>query len=77
MFNVSEIENMMHILEEMVDEKLAVSLLQKFNELNSLQGKLALNFDQNLSHEEWKQEFDRVTEEMKKLIIEIRKYESK
>ena len=54
MIDNSEVERILEILENMQDEDLAVELLGEFNRSSSELGKLLLNLDKTLSHDEWK-----------------------
>ncbi|OFZ23803.1 MAG: hypothetical protein A2202_01730 [Bdellovibrionales bacterium RIFOXYA1_FULL_36_14] len=53
-----EIELIMEILESLEDERLAVTLLKEFNHATSHYGKLLMNKDLTLTHDEWKKKCD-------------------
>jgi hypothetical protein len=55
MIENNEIERILEKLENLEDEALAVLLLKEFNQASSALGKLLLNLDQSLTHQEWKQ----------------------
>ena len=58
MLDNQEINRLLEILENCDDEELAVKLLQEFNCTSKVLGKLLLNLDKSLSHEQWKSQCD-------------------
>ena len=54
MLDNQEINKLLEILENLDDEELAVELLKEFNSSSKDLGKLLLNLDNGLDHEEWK-----------------------
>lgn len=54
MIENNDVNRILEILENLEDEQLAVELLSEFNRATSELGKLLLNLDQSLAHEEWK-----------------------
>ncbi|MCF8058846.1 MAG: hypothetical protein K9K67_06105 [Bacteriovoracaceae bacterium] len=55
----TEVERVLTKLEEIEDEALAVELLKEFSDATRELGRLLLNQDDSLSHEEWKSECDK------------------
>jgi len=53
-----DLESLMGKLEKLEDEELAVQLLRELNDSTSSYGKLLLNQNKNLSHEQWKHDCD-------------------
>lgn len=72
MIDNREINEILEILETLEDEQLAVMLLKSFNQLTSEHGKLILNKDNSLSHEEWKKRCDALENEIDLLVEKIR-----
>ncbi len=58
MLDNQEINRLLEILENCEDEELAVKLLQDFNGASKRLGKLLLNLDKSLPHDEWKKQSD-------------------
>lgn len=54
MLDNQEINKLLEILENLDDEELAVELLKEFNSSSKDLGKLLLNLDKDLDHNEWK-----------------------
>ncbi len=73
MFKNDELEAIIEKLEELEDEKLAVELLKELNSLSSQHGKLILNRDPSLTHDEWKKSCDEVSDKLEQLIEKISK----
>lgn len=73
MFRNDELEAIIEKLEVLEDEELAVQLLKELNALSSQHGKLILNRDPSLSHDEWKKSCDEVSEKLDQLIEKISK----
>lgn len=71
MIENKDIEHILEILENLEDEELAVSLLKEFNQASAELGKLLLNQDQALSHEEWKKLCDQAQARLSKVIETI------
>jgi hypothetical protein len=69
MLDNQEINRLLEILENSEDEVLAVKLLQEFNGASKRLGKLLLNLDKSLPHDEWKKQCDVVQNELD-LIVE-------
>ena len=69
----SEMIKVMEILEELEerDEKLAIALLKEFNDKSKKLGKLLMNLDPDLSHEEWKGECDKAKKEVDDVVKRI------
>ena len=72
MIDSSESEEIIRILEEMDDQSLVVSLLNDFNKKTSHLGKLLLNQDPNLDHEEWKSLCDKAKRDVDQVIAKIK-----
>lgn len=72
MLDNQEINFILEKLENLEDEKLAVQLLAKFNKLTAEHGKLILNLDKSLSHEEWKSKCDKYSKEIEELVNQIK-----
>lgn len=66
-----EIDNVLDILEGMEDEELAASLLAEFNEATKNHGKLLMNKDPKLSHEDWKTLCDEAAKEVDMILGKI------
>lgn len=67
-----EIVELMEILENMADEELSVELLKNFGELSRDWGRLMLNQDPNLTHQEWKLQCDEAKNKLEQLIAKIK-----
>jgi hypothetical protein len=67
-----EIEELMEILEQMSDEEKSTQLLKRFGKLSSEWGRLMLNQDRNLKHEEWKRQCDLAKKQLEEVIKEIK-----
>ncbi len=72
MLDNAELESLMGKLEELEDEELAVVLLREFNDATSSYGKLLLNQNQELSHEQWKEDCDKAKERVDSIIKKIK-----
>ena len=68
----TELEELLTILENMEDEQMAASLLAEFNEASKEQGKLILNLEEELPHEEWKKQCDEAKKNVELIISKIR-----
>lgn len=71
MIDNAEINRILEILENHENETEAVGLLKEFNAASSRLGKLVMNLDQKLSHDEWKNECDKAKKELDKVIAKI------
>jgi hypothetical protein len=71
MLDNKEINKLLEILENCEDEDLAVKLLQDFNGTSKRLGKLLLNLDKTLSHEEWKKQCDVAQKELDEVVKRI------
>jgi len=66
-----EIDLIMEKLESLEDEKLAVTLLREFNETTAHYGKLLMNKDHHLTHEQWKQKCDQAKHTVNLVVKKI------
>lgn len=71
MLDNAELESLMGKLEELKDEELAVELLRELNDATSSYGKLLLNQNQSLSHEQWKKDCDSAKVRVDNIIKKI------
>lgn len=71
MIDNSEIEKILEKLESIEDEVLAVKLLKEFNTCSSELGKLLLNLDKSLTHQEWKNKCDEAQLKLDKVVKKI------
>ena len=71
MLDNQEINNILEILENLEDEELAVELLKEFNLASKKLGKLVLNLDKSIPHEEWKKECELAQQELDRVIKRI------
>lgn len=71
MLDNQEINEILEKLENLDDEELAVELLREFNASSKKLGKLVLNLDKSLSHDEWKAECDKARAELNNVIKRI------
>jgi hypothetical protein len=74
MLDNTEIEKILEKLENIDDEQLAVELLREFNRYSSELGKLLLNLDKTLSHDEWKKRCDETRAKLDSVINKINQY---
>lgn len=74
MLENSDLEKIMQKLESIEDDQLAVELLKEFNLHSKELGKLLLNLDQSLSHDEWKKKCDEAQKNLDKIIHKINSY---
>ena len=63
----------MGIFENFDEEEMAVQLLKEFNEKTAQLGRLLMNLDKNLTHDEWKLQCDVAKKEIDTVINKIRK----
>jgi sensor histidine kinase regulating citrate/malate metabolism len=73
MFDTTEFDHILEKLEQLEDEVLAAQLLKKFSEAQSKAGKLILNRDSSLDHDQWKQACDDANAELNSIIEQIEK----
>lgn len=71
MIDNNEINRILEKLENLDDEILAVELLKEFNRASSELGKILLNTDKNLSHEEWKNVCDDAQARLNMIVKKI------
>lgn len=74
MVETKDTDRILEILENLSDEALSVNLLKEFSEKNKKFGKLILNQDSALSHDEWKQRCDEAKKEMDEFLAKIESY---
>ena len=67
-----ELESLMAKLEECEDEQLAVELLRELNDATSKYGKLLLNQNEELPHDQWKEECDKAKVRVDKVTAQIK-----
>lgn len=72
MIDNREVDEIVSILEDLEDETLAAELLQEFNKKASHYGKLILNQDSSLEHDQWKKLCDDALDELRKVVERIR-----
>ena len=72
MIDNREHEEILDILENMEDQQLAVMFLKEFNEKTARLGKLLMNRDESLGHDEWKKLCDQAKDDVERLVLEIR-----
>ena len=68
----TELDEIMHKLENLEDEQLAVVMLQNFNKATKKLGELLMNINKDLSHGEWKAACDEAKKEVDKIVDEIK-----
>lgn len=71
MIDNAEINRILEKLENHHNEIEAVELLKEFNSVSSRLGKLLMNLDQKISHDEWKHNCDKAKQELDKIIAKI------
>lgn len=71
MLDNQDINRLLEILENCEDEELAVKLLQEFNSASKRLGKLLLNLDKSLPHDEWKKQCDTAQKELDEVVKRI------
>ena len=71
MIDNTEINLLLDKLENHSDEEEAVLLLKEFNAASSDLGKLLLNLDKNLAHEEWKKKCDLARKRLDEVVTKI------
>lgn len=76
MIDNSEIESVMEALESCEDEEIAAQLLKEFNDRSREWGRLMLNLDPGLGHEEWKNQCEQARHRLDSIIEKIMKLNS-
>jgi hypothetical protein len=71
MIDNKEIQRILDKLENLEDEVLAVELLREFNRASSDLGKLLLNQDAKLGHDEWKKCCDKAQDRLNEIVSKI------
>ncbi len=71
MIENKEVEKILSKLETLEDDFLAVELLREFNKCSAELGKLLLNLDKNLNHEEWRNLCDDAQKKLNEIIARI------
>lgn len=71
MFDISELQNVTDILENMDDQELAVELLRDFTQRKSQFDQLVANKDVSLDHDQWKQDCDSAQKELEEIVKRI------
>lgn len=71
MLDNQEINVLLEILENLDDEELAVELLKEFNSSSKDLGKLLLNLDKTLAHDEWKSQCDVAQKRLDDVVARI------
>lgn len=74
MIDNSEIERILQKLENLDDEELAVVLLKEFNSASAELGKLLLNLDQKLTHDEWIGLCNKARARLDQILLKIDQY---
>jgi hypothetical protein len=74
MIDNREIQQILEKLENLEDEILAVELLGEFNRASAELGKLLLNLDKSLSHDEWKNLCDKSQRKLELIVKKINHY---
>ena len=72
MLDNQEINELFEILENHDDEELAVELLKEFNLATKKLGKLVLNLDKTLPHEQWKKDCDQAQQDLDQVVTRIK-----
>lgn len=71
MLDNQDINAILEKLENLEDEELAVELLKEFNSASKILGKLLLNLDKSLPHEEWKKQCDEAQSRVNAVVSRI------
>lgn len=71
MLDNKEINEILEKLENLEDEELAVELLKEFNSASKVLGKLLLNLDKSLAHDEWKRQCDEAQTRLDRVVDRI------
>ena len=69
-----ELDEIMEKLEKIEDEQLAVVLLKQFNDKTKELGKLIVNKESDLSHEEWERLCEKAKKDVDEVIKKIKEY---
>tara|TARA_B100000029_G_C17456135_1_gene916780 strand:+ start:552 stop:782 length:231 start_codon:yes stop_codon:yes gene_type:complete len=69
-----ELDEIMEKLERIEDEQMAVVLLKEFNDKTKELGKLIVNKDSELSHEEWEKQCQKAKKDVDEVIKKIKEY---
>lgn len=72
MLDNQEINELLEILENHDDEELAVELLKEFNLATKKLGKLVLNLDKTLPHDQWKKDCDQAQLDLDNVVKRIK-----
>jgi predicted metal-dependent phosphoesterase TrpH len=68
------LDEIMEKLEKIEDEQLAVVLLKEFNDKTKELGKLIVNKESDLSHEEWERLCEKAKKDVDEVIKKIKEY---
>ena len=71
MLDNKEINTLLDILENLDDEELAVELLKEFNSASKDLGKLLLNLDKGLEHNDWKLQCEKAQKRLDTVVTRI------
>lgn len=71
MLDNHEVNALLEKLENLEDEALAVELLKEFNAASGILGKLLLNLDKSLAHDEWKSQCDKAQKRVDDIVKRI------
>ena len=71
MLDNREVNAILEKLENLDDETLAVELLKEFNAASGKLGKLILNLDKSLAHDEWKGQCDKAQKDLDNIVKRI------
>jgi hypothetical protein len=66
-----ETDRVLSILENLEDGTLSINLLREFSEKNKQFGKILLNRNENLDHEDWKRQCDQAKKEMDEFLVKV------
>ena len=69
-----ELDEIMEKLEKIEDEQLAVVLLKEFNDKTKELGKLIVNKESDLSHDEWERLCEKAKKDVDEVIKKIKEY---
>jgi uncharacterized coiled-coil DUF342 family protein len=72
MFDNSEHQELLKILENMEDEDLAVELLKQLSDLSGLLGRKIVNKDESLKNDVWKKECDEIKVKLDEIVEKIK-----
>lgn len=74
MIETQSTDRILEILENLSDEELSINLLKEFSDKNRKFGKLLLNKDSSLGHDEWKIKCDEAKKDMDEFLAKIESY---